>query len=110
MKAIYEKFEDLFARRNELEMTVSEIDDFCTSLTNEIVYENDDSILNVKFLFSSHGTWKSVCFVSDWYFGEKLSETIRKTFGGIITHTENDKVIIENYNYKLYDNIFELFY
>lgn len=98
------KFETL---KNKIDkLTIQERENEVLNLVKEII-ATDSSLLSVDKTLVSYGTWKSVGFANEYYFGKELSDMLVRALNGKITHDEDREFQVSDFEEEIFNEIFE---
>lgn len=101
------KFESL--KEQAVQLTSNQLVDAIEELVSEIE-TTDNRLLSVDRQWRSHGTWLSVGFANEFYFGKELSILLVKAISNSITHDEDKQFCIAEFSEEIKNSIFDLFY
>lgn len=98
------KFKEL--RNYSDDLSIGELFDECVKLASEIV-RTDESMLSVSKRWASYGTWASVGFANNHYFGDDLAAILKQALSNRITHDEDKVFVVLDFEEAIIDNLFE---
>jgi len=98
------KFETLKNKVNKL--TINERENEVLNLVKEVI-ATDSSLLSVDKGWVGYGTWKSIGFANEYYFGKELADMLVRALNGKITHDEDIKFQVSDFEDEIFNEIFE---
>ena len=96
-------------KENEGNFGYEELRSLTDDLAAEII-KTDNRLLSMNKKWVNYGTFASTGFANKYHFGEELAQIIEEVLTGRITHDEDHKFEVKDYEEQISERIFEKIY